>query len=225
MRRGARGVTLIEALVACVVFLGMLGVTLAVFDYALRGSLQATTRADLQTQATRALTSLQGDLRRSSDDSVVLAPRTVSLGGESLRRDGVCFLGRADWTGPGSYDLAAGCALYDRYFNYYASTTGKLVRAVLGGPSPPVRGTFGLLSYSLALYGNDDPGLNTDQVGFSVLAEGVREFAVAQIDSRRVQARLWLEQFGGRSVGGGRALRRQSYEMILELRPANTVGY
>ena len=220
MRR-TRGITLAEALVACVVFLGLLGVTVSVFDYALRGSLQASSRADLQTQATRALTSLQTDLRRTNDDSVVLAPRTSN----NLRRDGLCFLGRSDWSGAGSYDLPTGTALYDRYLNYYATTSGRLVRSVLEGAATPMRGSVALLSYSLALYGNDEPTLNTRQLGFSVLSENVREFAVAKLDARRVQVRLQLEQLGTRSAGGGRAQSQHSYEMVLELRPANTSGY
>ena len=225
MRR--RGLTLLEAVVAASMLLGLVGIAVLAFDYGVRSCALAGARADLQTQAQRVLTALQNDARRTTDDSLTDQARTVTVDGALVHRDGLSLISCVDWSGaPGTCNVTTGQPNFDRYVVYYATTPadGKLIRALVSGPAPA--DPFGppLDGFSLAVYGNDEPELNGgSQLSYTVLSEQVQEFEVRRLPDRRLQARLKLSSVGLRGPSGGRKRVDQVYEMVVEVLPANTV--
>lgn len=217
--------SLLEVTLASALFLILVGVAFYIFDYGVRASLLANTRGNLQTQATRTLLGLQADLRRSSYGSLTILSRPATCNGAAVQRDALCFLGVGDWNQPNAYNATYGVPAFDRYIVYYATTEdplGRIVRSVY--PATIVNCTVTPWSgFSASQHCNNNPNLNTGQLGFALLAADVRDFTVLDGDNQQAGARLQLMRLSALTgPSGGRKKPDSNYQMEMLVFPENT---
>ena len=221
-----RAFSIIELFVVSAIFLSMVGVTFGIFEFGTRASMVSNSRHNLQAAATRAMLSLQNDLRRSSYATATPVLRTLSLGGQTVQRDGLCFAGIANWSDASALNTTLGTPSFNRFFLFYATqqTEGRLIRSVIE-PSTPMNGQVSsFTSLDPALHLNDDPSTNsTEQKGYTLLAHDVVDFAVREstVFSGFVVS-LTLQQAGTAGPTGGTKRMDQRFQMEFEVSHLNT---
>ena len=228
-----RGFTLLELLASSGIFLMVVWLAFAIFEFGSRASTISNLRANLQTSATRVILSLESDLRRSNYASITMVNRSVIFAGQTYRRDAICMAAVSNWSDPASFNSQFGFPQFDRYVIYYATTNnegGRLVRSLANSTVDPLGGANPLSGFSEAPNFNNDPTLNVQpagpspgQINYTQLSEDVRNFSVVDgAFSQSVKASLVLFREGSQGPTGGQKRFDQSFQMDLELIPQNT---
>lgn len=131
MVRRQRAFTILEVLVAGLLF-GLLSTALfQAFRYGSVAFQRASSRQDAQSALRTAYLSLRDDLRKSHFHSISVLPRTQRKGDLEVRRDALCLAGVKDWSAAASFDAVNGLPKWDRYILYYGTASGKLVRTLI----------------------------------------------------------------------------------------------
>lgn len=231
MTRLKRGFTIIEVLISSGIFLIVVWLAFAAFEFGSRACSLSNLRANVQGSATRVILSLENDLRRSSYTTVTIANRSVTYAGQTYSRDALCMAAIANWNDPASFNSQFGFARYDRYVIYYATDDredGRLIRSVVNSTGDPLAPAGPISGFTQFQNYNNDPALNQSplgsapgQINHTQLSEDVRSFAVTDgLLSQSVKASLTLFRAGLQGAGAKRV--DQAFQMEIELVPQNT---
>ena len=176
-------------------------ISLLVFSMLLSGARSFTvvmSRGTLQSELSRILARLQGEVRRSSASLVsVVGGADREVDGQS--RHGICLSSLKDWRSPASYD-DEGAPLWDEFILYYASlqTPGRLLRHTYHPAGAPFSQPMAGLSAATHLLDQGDGET-------AVLAQHVEEFRlVYDAGSAVLEGSLKLRRRAGRTPEGNR---------------------
>lgn len=228
-----RGFSLLELMVACSLFLGMLAVVFFFFRYGTRAFNTATQRQGVQADALRIMDGLQADLKRSSDTSILLAndaARTRVVDGVTVHRDAISFITLKNWSNPAdvdNFEVPGGQPKWNRYWVFYATTNadrGQMVRLKVD-PSPPPIAPIPLTMSDLSHLIQDDPSLNLFQgavPAFVFLARNVYDFSVTRAAANEFSISCKLQERRQLRPDGGIIQGVETYQLLMRVRPENT---
>ena len=226
--------SLIELMLACSLFIGLLTVVFLFFRFGTRAFMTATQRQGVQADALRVMDGLQSDLKRTSGASVTCkrdASRIRNIAGIPVHRDVVSFAGLKDWSDPSStenFDVTNAQPIWNRYWIYYATTQddrGSIVRLKFD-PLPPPVSPRRLTTPELDSLCFDNPSLNTHDgltPAFVYLAKNVYEFRFEVASHNHFQISLKLQEKRRLRPDGGKVEGLETYQLIMNVRPENTV--
>lgn len=234
MSRSRRAFSVIELLVASVMFLSLLGVVFLFFRYGTRAFAIANQRQGVQADALRVMDGLQSELKRTSGSSVLFKrdlTRIRTVEGSPVHRDVVSFVSLKDWTDPTNtenFDVLNAQPKWNRYWVFYATTDqdrGNLVRLKVD-PLPPPVAPRRLALDELDLLCRNDPALNSYggiTPAFVYLARNVHEFRFEANSINQYQISLKLREKRRQRPDGGPVQGDETYQLIMSVRPENTV--
>lgn len=234
MSQSRKAFSLIELVVACMIFITLLAVVFLFFRYGTRAFVTATQRQGVTADALRVMDGLQAELKRTSGTSVLFkhdASRTRTVDGATVQRDVVSFISLKDWTDPTNtenFDVLGAQPKWNRYWVFYATTDadrGNLVRLKVD-PVPPPIAPRRLAMDELNLLCRDDPSLNSyDGVtpAFVYLARNVYEFNFEAQQGYQYNISLKLQEKRRLRPDGGVVSGMETYQLLMTVRPENTV--
>lgn len=190
----------------------------------------AVAKSDVTTEARRLSLFMERELRSSTYFSISTVQRQV---GGDLRRDGLCFVSRNDWSRPEAYDPVNSTAAWNRYFVYYATLQkpyGQFVRLALIPTRPADLGPFPYPRFAdvgtQSQYLKEDPTTyrGGDVESSRVVAASVQRFEVKRLPTtQELELRLILRQNGlmARRANGDR--EGGTFELQYRVQPQNTL--
>lgn len=211
------GGTLSELLVAVSVFAIALGAMFMLFHKSYQSFHFLEQRQSVQSQALRISSALEADFRLTHLYSVGVERNTITVGGQSVRRDKVCCLLVDDWQDPDNFHDANGIPIWNRYAIYRTDLedNGSLERIVYDPP-----GARPLPVASL----EDLSTLNNNRVrNRQLLCENVLSWQCDVDTTRQVVTQTLLLRKEGARRGLDQKKIEESFEARFRWAPKNTV--
>ena len=234
MKRGQSGFSLFELVVAMGIFSIVSVLVFSFFRYGTRAFHQAAAKHGLQTEALRIAESLQKELKRTNESTVDIVhdSRALSLDGQTVHRDVICFATLKNWhdrLNTNNFDLESRAPLWNRYMVYYATMEpkGRLIKLRVD-PAPPPEAPTRLGTTDLSRLYYDNPQANRyagSMPSYSVLSPNVQDFDIARSSSSpgAFDISLKLKQKHPKgSVEPGARREFDFYELQLTVRPENS---
>ncbi|MBX3172067.1 MAG: hypothetical protein KF760_31965 [Candidatus Eremiobacteraeota bacterium] len=224
---------MLELAIACMLFLGVLGIVFFFFRYGTRAFMTANQRQGVQADALRVMDGLQADLKRTAGKSVLIlnnSARTRTIETATVHRDAISLISLKDWSDPNNtenFDLAGSQPKWNRYWIYYASNDqdrGALIRLKVD-PLPPPISPIPLTILKFANLCRDNPSFNNfdgSVPAHSYLCRNVYEFKVDRDGNNSFRLSLKLQEKRQLRPDGGIVQGMETYQLQMFVRPENT---
>ena len=175
-RKASSGFSLLEVILASAM-LGLL--TLAIFrafDYGATAFKKATSRQDSQAALRSVYGLLRDDLRKSHFRTLSTLERSTTQTDQTYRRDALSLASLKDWSAEESFDDINGLPKWDRYYLYYATMEGLLIRTTIDHDRPDYS-PVPFFDLDEDRYLKEDPAFNSGyQTSYRVLSRKLLEF-------------------------------------------------
>lgn len=228
--------SIMELMLACSLFMLLLGVIFLFFRFGTRAFITANQRQGVQADGLRVMDGLQADLKRTAGKSVRFLNNTNSTGRTrtvdtvEVHRDVISLISLKDWTNPNdteNFDLSGAQPRWNRYWIYYATNDndrGSLIRLKVDPHPAPISPTPLTIGKLLQIC-HDNPNSNLFEgqtPHFSYLCRNVYDFQVSQQGNNTFRISLSLQEKRQLRPDGGIVQGMETYQLQMDVRPENT---
>lgn len=211
MREVERGFSVLELVLSMGILAVLSLLMFVLFQSSVDQFAVGAARGDLQSQIHRATRSLRRDLARSSRASLLIEPRSVTVGAQLLSRDRLSFAALSDWNNPSLF-TASGLPRWDRQLVYAAVPDEK--SGILGYAQVNPRAGTAQNPWTPLRTMTVPPLSQPSVTRWTVLAESLRSFSVRK-KQQGVQFELVLATRG--TPDSKRAGERLALDFTLEV--------